>query len=228
MPSSNRLAGIDHEFADPALLETALTHRSAGRRHNERLEFLGDAVLGMVVSDVLYERHPNASEGELTRMRATIVRESTLAGIARSLALGDALRLGQGELASGGFRRESILADAFEAVVGAVFLDAGVDAVRRVLAPLLGPALAALVAGRVEKDAKTALQERLQADGIALPVYTLVATRGADHERSFVAACEIASHGIHEEGEGSSRRAAETEAARRALASLQRLTGAAS
>jgi ribonuclease-3 len=226
MPAPNRLAGIDHEFGEPALLETALTHRSAGRRHNERLEFLGDAVLGMVVSDLLYRRYPGASEGELTRLRATLVRESTLAGIARGIALGDALRLGQGELASGGFRRESILADAFEAVIGAVFVDAGVDAARRVIASLLEPSMVALGSGRPEKDAKTALQERLQADGLPLPVYSLVATLGADHERSFVAACEIASHGIREEGEGSSRRAAETEAARRALASLQRLTGA--
>ncbi len=226
MPSSHRLAGIDHEFVDPALLEIALTHRSAGRRHNERLEFLGDAVLGMVVSDILYRRYPSASEGELTRMRAAIVCESRLAGIARGLKLGDALRLGQGELASGGFQRESILADALEAVIGAVFLDGGMDAVRRVLTPLLEPVLAALVAGRVEKDAKTALQERLQAHGLARPTYTLVATRGADHARSFVAACTISSHGIHEQGEGRSLRAAETEAARRALASLERLIGA--
>lgn len=216
-------AGIRHAFADPALLARALTHRSADRANNERLEFLGDAVLGMLVSEELFRRHPAASEGELTRMRAALVREATLARLARELQLGDALRLGPGELASGGFRRDSILADAFEAVLAAVFLDGGIDAARRELVPLLEPLLAERAGARVAKDAKTALQERLQAEGLPLPVYTLVDIRGADHQRTFVARCEVGSRGIVADGEGGSRRAAETEAAARVLEQLDRV-----
>lgn len=226
VPALPRLA---HAFGDPALLETALTHRSAGRRNNERLEFLGDAVLGMVVGEELYARFPRATEGELTRLRADLVREATLAELARAIALGDAMRLGPGELRSGGFRRDSILADAFEAVLGAVYLDGGWAAARAVLLPLLAGRLDALVPGHAPKDPKTELQELLQGRGLALPAYDLSGTAGDEHDKTFFVRCRVAALDVIADGEGASRRAAETQAAQLALARIadQERTGAA-
>lgn len=218
---------LAHAFRDPALLETALTHRSAGRRNNERLEFLGDAVLGMVVGEELYLRFPRATEGELTRLRADLVREGTLAELARAIELGDAIRLGPGELRSGGFRRDSILADAFEALVGAVYLDGGWEAARAMLLPLLAARFDALVPGRAPKDAKTELQELLQGRGLALPVYELSGTTGDEHDKTFFVRCRVAALDVIADGEGSSRRAAETRSAQLALARIAALEGTA-
>jgi ribonuclease-3 len=211
---------IDHQFADPGLLATALTHRSAGRRNNERLEFLGDAVLGALVGEALYARFPDASEGELTRARAQLVREATLADLARELQLGDAIQLGPGELKSGGYRRDSILADAFEAVVGAIYLDAGWDAVRAAILPVLAGRIAELDPYKVPKDPKTELQELLQSHGLPLPEYAIVATAGDEHRKTFFARCSVAALGVSTDGEGGSRRAAETHAAQLALAEV--------
>lgn len=212
------LRGLAHRFADSALLETALTHRSAGRTNNERLEFLGDAVLGLLVAEALHARHPRASEGELTRLRAALVREATLAAIARELALGDQLHLGPGELRSGGHRRESILADAFEAVVAAIYLDAGLDACRAAVMPLIEARLVALGDASAAKDPKTRLQEWLQGRGFALPAYELVETAGDEHRKTFFVRCSAA--GIACVGEGGSRRAAEAHAASEMLARI--------
>ena len=213
MDSIPRLA---YRFGAPALLRTALTHRSAGRDNNERLEFLGDSVLSAVVSRALYERFPRAPEGVLTRLRAELVREGTLAAIARELDLGQQMTLGQGELRSGGFRRDSILADAFEALVGAIYLDGGWPACEAALLPLLESRMAALD-DKPAKYAKTELQELLQGRGLPLPRYEMAGTAGDDHRKTFFARCIIDDLAIDAHGEGTSRRAAETAAARTAL-----------
>lgn len=210
-----------HRFADPALLGQALTHRSAGSPHNERLEFLGDALLNLFVAEQLHARWPRADEGAMTRARAEMVRESTLAGLARGMEVGSRLILGPGEMKSGGHRRDSILADAFEALVAAIYLDAGFDACRaRVLAwyePLFD-ALPPL--HQVGKDAKTRLQEWLQARQYPLPVYTLLSESGEEHDKTFHVACTLAEPPLAAEGSAHSRRAAEQEAAEAVLAQL--------
>ena len=211
---------LDYRFRDPSLVELALTHRSIGRPNNERLEFLGDAFLGAVVAEMLYEAHPNASEGELSRLRAQLVNGQALAVIARELELGDRLRLGPGELKSGGFRRESILADAFEAMIAAVYLDGGFDACRQVVRQLFAERVAALP--RSSKDAKTRLQEFLQAGGWPLPRYELIASHGDDHAKQFDVRCIVDEpQPCEAEASGSSRRAAEQEAAEAVFAQLQ-------
>lgn len=203
---------LGHAFTDGELLEQALTHRSAGRRNNERLEFLGDALLNLFVAEFVFEQYPRASEGDMTRMRAALVNGSALADLAREGALGDCLVLGPGELKTGGFRRESILADTFEALIAAVYLDAGWttcrDLVRRLFSSRVLDA-----EGRVAKDSKTALQELLQANALALPVYEPISTQGDDHEKVFEVACAIDSLGLRSLGSGNSRRAAEQTAA---------------
>ena len=213
---------IGHHFADPTLRQRALTHRSASGRNNERLEFLGDGLVNLIVAEALYHRFPQADEGWLTRARAQLVREESLAGIARELALGDLLELGPGELKSGGFRRDSILADALEAVVGAIHLDAGFEACRRTALGWFEPCFATLAQNGTEKDAKTRLQEWLQARGLPLPEYTLLATRGDEHDRMFDVACRLADPAMETTGDGRSRRQAEQRAAR---AILERLDG---
>jgi len=210
-----------HRFADPGLLARALTHRSAGAPHNERLEFLGDALLGLIVAEALFQRWPRADEGALTRARAELVRESTLARIARRLDLGPLLRLGPGEMKSGGHRRDSILADALEAVIAAIYLDAGADACRTAVLGWLEPELGELVMGKVEKDPKTRLQEWLQARQHPLPTYELLGESGSDHDKTFRVRCLLAAPDLSAEGEGSSRRAAEQQAAESVLALLQ-------
>lgn len=218
---TDSLPALRYAFADTALLEAALTHRSAGRPNNERLEFLGDAVLNAVVSDSLYRHFPRASEGELTRWRSELVREATLAAVARELGLGDAMRLGAGELKSGGFRRDSILADTLEAVFGAVYLDRGWDAARTVVTELFAARLEALASAKPPKDAKTRLQEWLQAQGLPLPAYEISGSIGSDHEKVFFARCSIPALGLRGDGEGASRRTAETSAAAAALAQIE-------
>jgi ribonuclease-3 len=219
-PLDSLAAALGHEFRQPELLIQALTHKSHSRPHNERLEFLGDALLNHAVAEALFRTLPFAREGDLTRLRAEIVRESTLAEVARELSLGDHLRLGPGELKSGGFRRASILADAVEALIGSVYLDAGWDACSRVVDRLLAQRVQDAAAAGAEKDAKTRLQEWLQARGHALPVYVMLGTVGDDHDKTFQVRCELPGLGLGAEGEGASRRAAETTAAERALAAV--------
>jgi ribonuclease-3 len=210
-----------HAFSDPGLLRQALRHRSAGAPHNERMEFLGDALVNLIVAEALHARWPRADEGALTRARAALVRESALAEVARSLGLGEALELGPGELKTGGHRRDSILADALEALVAAVHLDAGFETCRTLVLAWFEPALAALLVGKVEKDPKTRLQEWLQGRQLGRPEYELLETRGDEHERSFVVRCRISQPSAEERGEGASIRAAEQAAAAAVLARLE-------
>jgi ribonuclease-3 len=215
------LKALAYDFADRELLGLALTHRSAGGRNNERLEFLGDALINACVAEALYLRHPDLEEGDLSRLRASLVNQETLADVARELDLGSYLTLGPGELKSGGFRRASILADALEGVVGAVFLDAGFEAARRVILHLLESRLAAPLSTEALKDAKTRLQEVLQARELPLPAYAVESVRGEPHKQTFRVSCTIPALQIRTEGEAGSRRAAEQEAARRALDGIQ-------
>jgi ribonuclease-3 len=213
-------ARLGHAFRDPALLDAALTHRSAGKRNYERLEFLGDAVLNFAVAVLLYREYPDADEGDLSRYRAALVSGSSLAAVASGLGLGEQLRLGSGELKSGGFRRSSILADSLEALFGAVYLDGGVAAASSVIEALFAGRLGELPAANELKDPKTRLQEHLQARGVALPVYAVEKVSGEPHEHWFVASCEATALGLQARGEGSSRRRAEQEAAARLLEQL--------
>ena len=202
-------------FAEPALLETALRHRSAGHINNERLEFLGDAILNMVIAEQLYHLHPTAPEGELSRWRASLVREESLAVLARDLALGSYLVLGSGEMKSGGFRRDSILADAFEAVIGAVYLDQGFVAAKNLLLRLFEPMLTHLPDAASLKDPKTRLQEFLQSAKRELPSYEVSGTWGQAHQQVFEVTCQLADSKQTAIGRGSSRRKAEQGAAER-------------
>jgi ribonuclease III len=204
-------------FAQPELCYAAVTHRSAGADHNERLEFLGDSILNCSVARLLYDAHPEADEGALSRLRATLVSGETLAQVAGELGLGERLKLGSGELKSGGFRRASILADALEALLGAIFLDSGFDAAAAAVAHIMGPRLSELPAADTLKDPKTRLQEALQAHGLALPVYTLTAVAGDPHAQSFTVTCEVPVFGLAAVGEGGSRRRAEQLAAAKLL-----------
>lgn len=212
--------GLGYRFGDPGLLRQALSHRSAGTPHNERLEFLGDGLVGAIVAELLYERFPRASEGQLTRLRARLVRREALAELARTLALGDQLRLGPGELKSGGFRRESILADAFEALVAAIFLDGGWEACRSWLRQRCADALAALDPGQTA-DAKTRLQEWLQGRGRGLPLYTVVDASGEAHAQQFVVECRAEGVAEPSQGRAGSRKQAEQIAAQAMLAHLE-------
>jgi ribonuclease III len=196
-------------FARVDLCHAALTHRSAGGVHNERLEFLGDSILNCSVARLLYDAHPHADEGALSRLRATLVSGESLASIAGELGLGEHLRLGVGELKSGGFRRASTLADALEAILGAIFLDSGFDAAAAVVNRIIGPRLSELPAAEALKDPKTRLQEALQAHGLALPVYTVTAVAGDPHAQWFTVTCEVPTFGLVTVGEGGSRRRAE-------------------
>ena len=212
-----------HRFAEPGLLRQALTHRSAGVPHNERLEFLGDSIVNLLIAELLFQRWPKADEGALTRARAELVREASLALIGRQLELGARLTMGPGEMKSGGHRRDSILADALEAVVAAIYLDAGFDACRATVVPWFEDLLAALPVGKPGKDAKTRLQEWLQGRHLPLPRYSLSATEGQAHAQQFHMACDIEALSLRTEGFGGSRRAAEQMAAERALEELNQL-----
>jgi ribonuclease-3 len=214
---------LGYRFRDPALLEAALTHRSASRWNYERLEFLGDAVLNFVVAELAFAVFPEAPEGDLSRYRAAVVSAPSLAEVAGSLGLGDQLRLGSGELKSGGFRRDSILADCLEAVFGAIYLDGGLEPASTVIGGLLGERLSELPSAETLKDPKTRLQEELQSRGLALPRYALEEVGGEPHEQWFVASCEAVELGLRATGKGSSRRRAEQEAATRLLEAIARV-----
>lgn len=216
---------LGHDFAEPRLLIEALTHRSAGGRHNERLEFLGDSVLSCIIAAALYTQCPEAPEGDLTRLRASLVRERTLARIAGEIGLDRCLRLGANERRSGVCRRASALSDAFEAVIGAVYLDAGFETAREVVLRLYAQRLEDLPDADSLKDAKTRLQEWLQARGRPLPRYRIVAESGAEHARHFIVSCELVDGAAAVEGEGSGRRRAEQEAARAMLERLRERGG---
>ena len=212
---------LRHEFAAPDFLDVALTHRSVGSLNNERLEFLGDAVLSFVISASLYERFPGADEGRLSRLRAALVKGETLTDIARELELGKYLRLGPGEMKSGGHRRASILADAVEAVIGAVYLDAGIEAARDLILRLYGDRFEReLPEAEQLKDPKTRLQEWLQARRENLPVYEVISVSGEAHDQTFVVTCTVNGLRAPSKGEGTSRRKAEQAAAAEALSQL--------
>lgn len=219
------LAALQHRlgyrFADPGLLQRALTHRSWGAEHNERLEFLGDAVLSLAISGLLYERFSGSDEGDLTRVRAHLVREDSLHRAALALGLPEAMRMSEGELRGGGAQRPSILADALEAIIGAVFVEGGFEPARALVQRLFGEVILATEAESWSKDAKTELQEWLQARRFAVPAYRITATRGQAHAQTFEVECAVAALGLAEQGEGRSRRAAEQEAARRMLDTLK-------
>jgi ribonuclease III len=207
---------LGHAFRRPELLQQALTHRSLGADHNERLEFIGDAVLGCVIALALYQRFPDMPEGELSRMRASLVNKDTLHRLALGLGVGEFVRLGEGEQKSGGAARPSILADALEAVFGAVFVDAGFDAARGAIEHVYGEELARVSPSGPAKDPKTRLQEWLQARRIAVPEYAIVAVSGEAHLQAFDVECRIPALGIAAAGSGPNRRAAEQAAATRA------------
>jgi ribonuclease-3 len=211
---------LGHSFSDSSLLQTALTHRSHSSPHNERLEFLGDSILNGVIARQLYDRFPDIPEGDLSRLRANLVRQDSLHQLALKLSLGQYLRLGEGELKSGGSQRPSILADALEALFGAIWLDAGFEAASAVVERLYTDMLGAIIPGRPMKDAKTRLQEYLQGKRLPLPKYALTATEGEAHAQQFRIACEIEALKLHTEGSGGSRRAAEQMAAECALERL--------
>jgi ribonuclease-3 len=217
MSMSEVESAVGYAFSNSDSLLQALTHRSFGIPHNERLEFLGDSVLNCAIAEALYARFAGIQEGDLSRLRANLVRQETLAEIALRLGLGEHLRLGEGELKSGGFRRPSILADGLEALFGAVFLDGGFDRARQTILRLYEPYFASLDPHHSGKDAKTTLQEFLQGRRLALPQYLLRATRGEAHAQEFEVECLIPELGITAIGRGTSRRSAEQEAAKRAF-----------
>jgi len=204
---------LDHRFGDEELLKQALTHRSANSRNNERLEFLGDAILGFEVAENLYRRHPRATEGELSRARAQLVKRETLATVARRLGLGDYLILGAGELRSGGHDRDSILSDAVEAIIAATYIDSGIEAARKMVRHLLGEEIAASSPQAQLKDAKTRLQELLQARSWRLPEYEVISLEGDAHDQFFTVRCRVRDLDLESMGKGGSRRKAEQEAA---------------
>ncbi len=206
-----------YQFIRIELLETALTHRSAGSPNNERLEYLGDSALNFIIADALYKQFVTASEGKLSRIRANLVNGDTLAGLARGLNLGDFLRLGPGEFKSGGYRRDSILAGALEAVIGAVYLDGGFDHSRQLVMRIFQDVLDSISLEMVIKDPKTRLQEYLQSKKLQLPVYNILSTSGHDHDQIFKVGCVIEGWSTPFLGEGGSRRKAEQDAADKAL-----------
>lgn len=212
---------LGHRFAQPGLLIRALTHRSHGADHNERLEFLGDAVLSAAVSALLYERFAGSDEGDLTRVRAHLVREDTLHRLALALGLPEVLRLSDGEARGGGAQRPSILADALEGLIGAVFLDGGFEPARALVQRLFGEVIASTEIDSWRKDAKTELQEWLQARRLPVPAYRIVATHGQAHAQTFDVECAVPALGLAERGSGKSKRIAEQDAARQMLATLQ-------
>lgn len=213
---------LGYTFIRSDLLEQALTHRSYSSLNNERLEFLGDSVLNCSVARALFDAFPDLPEGSLSRLRANLVRQETLADIAVMLKLGEVLRLGEGELKSGGFRRPSILADALESLFGAIFLDAGFNEAQRVVRGLFDPLVARIDPKASGKDAKTQLQEILQSRRLPLPEYRLIDTQGEAHDQSFIVECVLTRPSLSTRGEGKSRRAAEQEAARQACSELQK------
>ncbi|GGX19982.1 ribonuclease III [Undibacterium macrobrachii] len=214
---------LGHQFNDVALLQQALTHRSHSVSHNERLEFLGDSILNCVVASILFDTFDSIDEGDLSRVRANLVKQQSLFEIAQKMELSQFLRLGEGELKSGGFRRPSILADTLEAVFGAIYLDAGFEAARKVIKSLYEPILVSVDPTTLGKDAKTLLQEFLQSKKIALPQYNVVATHGAAHNQEFEIECLVPKLEVQVFGTGGSRRAGEQAAAKLALETVVKL-----
>lgn len=212
---------LDYIFNRPELLRQALTHRSHSVPHNERLEFLGDSVLNCAVAALIFRHFPDLTEGSLSRVRANLVNQKVLAELAQTLELGKLIRLGEGELRSGGDRRPSILADALEAVLGAIYLDGGFTQAEKIVASLFAPSLQELDARTLGKDPKTLLQEYLQSRRLALPQYAVVATSGEAHQQQFQVECVISKPDIRTLGEGATRRSAEQHAARQAYEQLQ-------
>lgn len=212
--------GLGYRFEDPGLLRQALTHRSAATKNNERLEFLGDAILGFEVAENLFRNHPGATEGELSRARAQLVKRESLARAARRLELGNHLILGPGELRSGGQNRDSILSDAVEAIIAAVYLDGGVEAARALVRRLLDQDLVAAAPSSQPKDAKTRLQELLQSRSLALPEYEVISRQGEAHDQEFTVRCQVPDLALETQGIGGSRKKAEQQAA---AAMLERL-----
>ncbi len=212
---------LGHRFNQPELLERAVTHRSFGADHNERLEFLGDAVLSLTISALLFDRFGVSDEGDLTRIRAHLVREDSLHRVALVIGLPEVLRLSEGEARGGGAQRPSILADALEAIIGATFLDGGFEPARALVQQLFGEVIATTDMDSWTKDAKTELQEWLQARRLPVPSYRIVTTRGQAHAQTFEVECAVPALGLTETGEGRSRRVAEQEAARRMLLALK-------
>ncbi|GAB4560953.1 MAG: ribonuclease III [Rhizobacter sp.] len=212
---------LGHRFAEPELLSRAVTHRSFGSDHNERLEFLGDAVLSLAISALLFERFGGSDEGDLTRVRAHLVREDTLHRVAVVIGLPEVLRLSEGEARGGGAQRPSILADALEAIIGATFLDGGFDSARALVQRLFGEVIVSTDIDSWTKDAKTELQEWLQARRLPVPSYRITSTRGQAHAQTFEVECAVPALSLAETGEGRSRRVAEQEAARRMLVALK-------
>lgn len=220
-PNIKLLKSLDYTFSATSLLEQALTHRSAAKKHNERLEFLGDAVLGMVIAEILYSKFPKLPEGKLTRMRSSLVKGTTLALIAQELELGPLIKLGPGELKSGGRRRDSILADAVESIIGATYLDGGFQAAAKLIKHLFDKRLETLDPNQQIKDCKTQLQEYLQAKQISLPDYQVEDIQGKDHAQTFCVSCDIKELNLKTLGQGRSRRIAEQEAAKQILEKIK-------
>lgn len=225
MPSVALRERLGHVFRRPELLALALTHRSHGAAHNERLEFVGDAVLNCVIAAALFERFPAIPEGELSRVRASLVNRDTLARLARGLSLGHEIRLGEGEVRSGGDERPSILADSLEAVVGAVFVDAGFDAARAVIERIYAEEFVDLDPAALGKDPKTRLQEWLQARRVAVPEYMVIGIDGEAHAQTFAVECRIPALSVVATGSGTNRRAAEQAAAAAAFSRVSAATG---
>jgi ribonuclease III len=216
--SSKNLA---YSFNQPALLQQALRHRSAGAPHNERLEFLGDSLVNLMVAESLFAHWPKADEGALTRARANLVRESSLAAIARELDIGEKIELGTGEMKTGGHRRDSILADTLEAIIAAIYLDSNFETCRATILPWFEQQIRDIQPGKIEKDAKTRLQEWLQAKQLPRPDYQLIESRGEDHARVFVVRCAVSEPDLEEQAEGSSLRLAEMSAAEKIMIKLE-------
>ncbi|MES9993945.1 MAG: ribonuclease III [Candidatus Thiodiazotropha sp.] len=212
---------LGYNFTDPQLIEQALTHRSAGGNNNERLEYLGDAILGFIVADELYKHFPKATEGQLSRFRSSLVKRDTLADVAREFNLGDYLRLGQGELRSGGQSRSSILADGLEAILASIYLDGGYRACRKVIQNIFQPRLLTMSLDSQRKDPKTELQEYLQATKTDLPGYEILGVSGDPHSQLFTISCTVSALNKSTTGQGTSRRKAEQDAASRMLALLK-------
>ena len=219
---SNLEKAIDYKFKDETLLDIALTHRSIGQGNNERLEYLGDAALGFIIADEIFRKFPQATEGELTRLRALLVKGETLAMLGRELNLGDYIKLGPGERKSGGWRRDSILANTLEALIGAVYLDADVEACRKCVNSLYRQLLSEVSPDKLNKDPKTTLQELLQSRKQELPVYYVISESGEAHERLFKIECLIKKQDISVQAEGRSKRVAEQSAAGKALLILKK------
>jgi ribonuclease-3 len=207
---------IHYTFNDPSFMIMALTHRSFSSQHNERLEFLGDSVLSFLIANELYKRFPRIDEGDLSRLRAQLVKESSLSTIATSMGLGDFIRLGEGELKSAGWRRPSILADTFESIIGAIYLDGGIEPTHEFVLRFFETQLNEIDPKLIQKDPKTLLQELLQSKKNDLPIYTVVSIEGEAHSQTFTIECHIKKSNIKTQGVGNSRRIAEQEAASKA------------